>query len=161
MPTGGSVVLMRDGEGRCGILLSALSSRGLPAVVVYDEPGAMVALAELAKRDVARRVLIVVEPKQWGRVDQLADALRVYHLGVHVWQFDLREGAEPMLSKLDQMSEDAWQGGHPSVVGQIRKRNRPVDQLLVRAPGPELSAHGVVTQQELTMLLGPAPGEAG
>jgi hypothetical protein len=32
---------------------------------------------------------------------------------------------------------------------------------LVSAPGRELSTREVVTQQELTMLLGPAPGEAG
>ena len=46
-------------------------------------------------------------------------------------------------------------------VGQIRKRTRPVDRLLVPAPGRQVSTREVVTQQELTMLLGPAPGEAG
>lgn len=155
------MVLVRDGGARCAVLLSALSARALPPVVVHDEPSAMVALAELAERDVARRVLIVVEPMQWGRVDQLADAVRAYHHAVYCWQFDLREGAEPMLSKLEMRSGEMPRHEHPSVVGTIRKRNRPVDQLLVRAPGPELSTREVVTQQELTMLLGPAPGEAG
>lgn len=161
MPTGGSVVLMRGGEGRCAVLLSALSARGLAPVVVHDEPSAMVALAELAQRDVARRVLIIVEPMQWGRVDQLASAVRAYHREVYSWQFDSREGADPMLSKLDVAFDQAGRSEHPSIVGKIRRRTRTVDQLLVPAPGQELSTREVVTQQELTMLLGPAPGEAG
>ena len=152
---GGAVVLMREGSDRCAVLLRALSARGLSPVVVHDEPSAMVALAGLAQRDVGRCVLVVVEPSQWGRVDQLADAVRAHHGSVCRWQFDLRDEARPMLSPLDAASDEV------SVVGKIRKRTRTIDQLLVPAPGRELSTREVVTQQELTMLLGPAPGEAG
>lgn len=60
-----------------------------------------------------------------------------------------------MLSPLESASDEL------SVVGKIRKRTRTIDQLLVSTPGHELSTREVVTQQELTMLLGPAPGEAG
>ena len=152
---GGAVVLMREGSDRCAVLLRALSARGLSPVVVHDEPGAMVALAELAQRGVGRGVLVVVDPSQWARVDQLVHAVRMHHGSVYRWQFDLRDEAEPMLSPLDSASDEL------SVVGKIRKRTRTIDQLLVSAPGQELSTREVVTQQELTMLLGPAPGEAG
>lgn len=148
---------MHAGTQGCDVLLRALSARGLSPVVVNDEPGAMVGLAELAQQGLARRVLIVVEPSRWERAGELAGAVRLHHGSVYCWQFDVREGAEPMLSVLEAVPGP----GERSVVGTIRHRRRSVDALLVKAPGQELSAREVVTQQELTMLLGPAPGEAG
>eukprot|EP00752_Nemacystus_decipiens_P015794 g14104.t1 len=149
----------RDVPGSA-VLFNALSARGLSPVVVNDEPGAMVALAELLRRGVARCVLIVVDPSRWERLKDLSGAVRTHHGSVYCWQFDVREGAEPRLSVLD-----AGVGGsgeaESSVVGKIRHRRRSVDDLLVQAPGRELTTREVVTQQELTMLLGPAPGEAG
>jgi len=161
---GGSVVLVRDRGAGCDVLLRALSARGLSPVTVHDEPSAMLALAGLADRGLGRRVLIVVEPARWPRLDQLTQAVRGYHGSVHVWQFDHRDGADPMLSQLEAMparngGEDASSAVGP--VGQIRKRDRAVDRLLVKPTGQVQSPREVVTQQELTMLLGPVPGEAG
>lgn len=151
------MVLLHDGAQGCSVLLRALSSRGLSVVVVNDEPSAMVQLSEWSKRGLSRRILIVVEPLRWERVGELAFAVRLHHGSVCCWQFDVQEGAELMLSVLDP----ALGRGERSVVGKIRHRRRSVDEVLVQAPGGELSARGVVTQQELTMLLGPASGEAG
>lgn len=161
---GGSVVLSCEQDAGCGVLLRALSARGLSPVTVHDEPGVMLALAGLADRGADRRVLIVVDPARWPRLDQLMEAVQEHHGSVYCWQFDQRDGAEPMLSQLDgaasQSRRNANRSGS-STVGHIRKRTRPVDRLLVTPVGQEQSTREVVTQQELTMLLGPAPGEAG
>ena len=154
---------MRDEASGCGVLLRALSARGLMPELAHDEAGAMLALAGLGRRRVARRVLIVVEPATWGRLGELMAAVRDYHGEVYCWQFDASDGADPMLS---QLATSANRNGRESKsaptgpVGLIRKRSRSVDRLLVSPLGDEVSARGVVTQQELTMLLGPAPGEA-
>lgn len=123
----------------------------------------MLALAALAHGGMARRVLIVVEPADWPRLEELLAAVGDYHGSAYCWQFDRSDGAAPMLSQLETVSYRFEQGPQTgaSPVGQIRKRTRPVDRLLVTAPGRELSTREVVTQQELTMLLGPVPGEAG
>lgn len=145
------------------MLLRALSARGLMPELAHDEAGAMVALAGLAERRMARRVLIVVEPEAWTRLDQLMQAVCVYHTTVYCWQFDMRDGADPMLSQLDVSAYHSSLSDDPALVGpvgRIRRRTRPVDRLLVSPLGDEPSTREVVTQQELTMLLGPAPGEA-
>ncbi|MEM6259262.1 MAG: hypothetical protein AAGI37_13340 [Planctomycetota bacterium] len=159
-PSGGSVVLMRGRSESCATLLQALSARGLSPVVVDDVPAVMVALAELMRRGLQRQVLIVVEPDLWTHLDELLSAVRSFHGSVHCWRFDAADQARPMLSALrtthgDQADSEA------SPVGKIHKRPRSIDRLLVSAPGDPASTREVVTQQELTMLLGPAPGEAG
>ena len=162
-PSGGSVVLMREDVSGCTVLLRALSARGLPPQVVRDEPGAMVALAGLMQRGTDRRVLIVVEPMAWPRLDELLTAVDDYCGSVHCWRFDNQDGASPMLSQIQQASYPFDQSANRTKaqpVGHIRKRKRTVDRLLVPAPGREESTRDVVTQQELTMLLGPVPGEA-
>lgn len=161
---GGSVVLVHHGVPGCDVLLRALSARGLMPELAHDEAGAMLVLAGLDRRHLARRVLIVVEPAAWPRLGEMMAAVRDYHDGIYVWQFDVREGAAPMLSQLETPAAHPVSHGqedHAGPVGRIRRRTRAVDRLLVSAPGDEPSTRGVVTQQELTMLLGPAPGEAG
>lgn len=161
-PAGGSVVLMRGRSGHRETLLRALSARGLAPVIAEDEPAAMVALAGLSEQGLARRVLVVVEPRQWPRVDELTAAARRYHGPVHCWQFVAAGESGPRLSPLACSPEQqACDGQDPGTVGKIHKRTRAVDRLLVPAPDQALSTREVVTQQELTMLLGPAPGEAG
>ena len=161
---GASVLLVREGVEASSVLLRALTARGLTPTVVHDEPAAMVALAELVGQEFARRVLIVIEPLRWPRAGELVAAVRAFHHTVHCWQFDVAEGAVPMLSSYKGAggaAGDDEDASGPGPVGRIRKRTRPVDRLLVPAPGREMSTREVVTQQELTMLLGPAPGEAG
>lgn len=158
------MVLMREQASSCDVLLRALSARGLPPEVVRDEPGAMLALAGCMRRGLDRRVLIVVESTHWQRLDQLIDAVDAHYGSVYCWQFDNQDGASPMLTQMQRASYPFDQGAQrsqASPVGHVRKRTRPVDRLLVSAPGREESTREVVTQQELTMLLGPVPGEAG
>lgn len=165
-PTGGSVVLRRAEGGGCEVLLRALKARGLEPIVVHDEPDAMLAFATLAARGLSRQVLIVVEPTEWPKLDELVDAMRSHHPAAYRWRFDPHGRGGAMLSPLSDASHDhaddpssaTLSDGEP--VGRLRRRTRPVDRLLV-SPGRTLSTREVVTQQELTMLLGPAPGEAG
>lgn len=170
---GGCVVLVRPDAPTPVALIKALESRGLATRVAHDEPGAMTLFAE---RPTGRRVLIVVEPGQWQRMAELVCAVQAYHREVLCWQFVDQSGDTPRLKALDQR----FQGPGPAPVadargsngrangetdhapiGRIVGRRRPVDALLNKVPGRPLSSREIVTQQELTMLLGPVPGEAG
>lgn len=139
-------------------LIKALASRGFETVVVRDEPGVMVGLSA-SPGDAP--VLIVVEPNCWARLGELLHAVRVYHGGVRCWQYSRAEHAAGRLSSLEIElgGEPLGEGAGP--VGQILNRHRAVEDLLVKLPEGPMAAHEVVTQQELTMLLGPVPGEAG
>lgn len=152
---------MRHEAAGCGVLLRALASRGLAPEVVKDEPAAMLALAGTGRRGVERRVLVVVEPRQWGRLGELVAAVRTFHRGVYCWQFATQADAEPMLSPIEVAPGEADAHDVAGPIGVIRRRPRAVDQLLVSGSDRELSTREVVTRQELTMLLGPVPGEAG
>ena len=157
---GGCVVMVRETAQAPNALLNALRSRGLPPVVAHDGPGVMTALAELDDR---RRVLVIVEPVGWVRLAELVQAVRTYHPDVLCWQFGDQDQGGQRLTLLDQsLSGPVFAGGmDDGPVGHIGRRRRTVDQLLVKVPGRPLTSREIVTQQELTMLLGPAPGEAG
>lgn len=168
--TGRSLVLVPDGTARPDALLSALASRGLCPELVIDEPSVM---AGLASMDGERKVLIVVEPERWDRLGELICAVQTHHSEVMRWQYVDAADSGPRVSMLDgrfdgprmngQAHGVAGSGARVSdPVGQILgRRQRPVDALLVKVPGRPLSTREVITQQELTMLLGPVPGEAG
>lgn len=146
-----SVVLVPRGGDAPGSLLGALSSRGFAVTVVGDEPGVMLALAELRGR---RRVMVVVEPGRCSRLDELLNAVRVYHGRVLCWRFSSDDGGAARLASFEVdrlLSEED---------DRFASRDRRIDRLLVPAPGEPMSAGQIVTQQELTMLLGPASGEA-
>lgn len=175
---GGCVVLARPDSDPPTTLLRALEMRGLPARVVNDEPSVMTLFAD---RPAGRRVLIVVEPGRWRRLAELVCAVQTYHGGVLVWQYAEHAGDRPKLTTLDQrvagpgsasqlavtpgqhggQGMDQQRGHDDGPIGKIVGRRRAIDSLLVRVPGQPLSAREVVTHQELTMLLGPLPGEAG
>ena len=172
---GGCVVLSRPDTPSPTTLVKALASRGLAVRLVHDEPSVMTLFAE---RPMGRRVLVVVEPGRWERLAELICAVQGYHREVLCWQFCEANGAQPRLKALDQrfsgpgpspvvdarasrgsLAEAGGEEGGP--IGRIVGRRRPVDALLNKVPGRPLSSREVVTQQELTMLLGPMPGEAG
>lgn len=171
---GGCVVLSRPDLPKPAALINALESRGLAARLVHDEPSVMMLFAE---RPVGRRILVVVEPGRWDRLAELICAVQAYHREVLCWQFTERSDDQPRLKTLDQRfsgpgpspvvdarspgPETDTQEADSGPVGRIVGRNRPVDALLNKVPGRPLSTREVVTQQELTMLLGPLPGEAG
>jgi len=165
------VVLMPGGTEVNAPLLKALAGRGLPPVVVSDEPGVMSELAKLSQRRAQRRVLVIVEPERWARLGELVCAVQSHHSRVHCWHYAERGEGAPLLTHLDQRfagptatadaKSQVIEDDETEPLGQITRRRRTVDRLLVKAPGREMSAREIVTQQELTMLLGPAPGEAG
>lgn len=155
---GGCLVLSPDIGSAPKALLNALASRGLAPSVVHDPPAVMTALAS---RPHGRRVLVVVEPGRWPRLAELIDAVGVYHGDVLCWQYTVPQGE---VGRLSVLSVEGLAGGEGSngegPVGQILGRRRPVDDLLVKVGSVEDSARDIITRQELTMLLGPAPGEA-
>lgn len=168
---GGCLVLAAADAPKPTALLKALASRGMTVRLVHDEPSVMSMLAE---RPTGRRVLVVVEPGRWERLAELICAVHAYYGGVYCWQYTARNDGRPHLTSLDQRFHGP--GPNPGVttrgaegqdassdepVGRIVGRRRPIDALLTRVPGRPLSTREVVTQQELTMLLGPVPGEAG
>lgn len=162
---GGCLVLFEEGSRLPGQLMRALDARGLSAEVVRDEPGVMSGLSTLMG---SPRVLVVADPGRWLRLGELIRAVHTYHPDVFCWQFESGDGGGGRgmhVSELDKRYARA--NGEPAVdgqtgpVGQILGRRRAVDALLVKVPGRPLSTREIVTQQELTMLLGPAPGEAG
>lgn len=164
---GSCLVLVHADAPAPDALLKALGSRGLLPQVISDEPGVMAALAGLTG---PRRVVVIVEPQRWERLAELVRAVQTYHHDVLCWQY-VQQGGEPgRLSRLDKsMNGPADANGHGGQddrgedrpVGQLLGRRRALDRLVVRVPGRTLSTREIVTQQELTMLLGPAPGEAG
>ncbi len=161
---GGCVVLSRPQVAAPELLIRALKSRGLSVRLVHDEPSVMMLFAE---RSLGRRVLVVVDPPKWERLAELICAVHTYHGQVLCWQFSEQGNGQPRLKALDQRFSGPVQSdesdGDASDVGPVGRivRRRPVDALLTRVPGRPLSTREVVTQQELTMLLGPMPGEAG
>lgn len=176
---GGCLVLVPPGQPEPTTLLSALAFRNIPARVVRDEPTVMMAFAD---RPLGRRILIVVEPGRWRRLAELICAVHAYHGEVLCWQLATNGDGRAKLARLDQHFSgpgpkpgsngrpraydeggDATNGSEHDTapIGAIHRRRRPVDALITKIPGQPLSSREVVTQQELTMLLGPAPGEAG
>jgi len=168
------VVLVSSGCDTPQELVNALGSRGLAPEVVRDEPSVMMRLAELAALRGGKRVLVIVQPQRVDRLAELVCAVQAHHRDVLCWQYvDRGQGAE-RLTMLDRQFNgpvfrpadgDAWQGDGDlgegdGPVGQIIGRRRPLDKLLVKVPGRPLTSREIVTQQELTMLLGPVPGEA-
>ena len=145
-------------------LSRALASRGMAVEAVHDEPSAMLALAP---QDNPPGVFVVVDPVCWGRLGELSYALRRYHPKLLCWQYRAGEGGVPRLTTLDQTVPgpsnglSGEEGADCGPIGKIVGRRRAVDELLVRVPGQPLTSSEIVTQQELTMLLGPTPGEAG
>lgn len=177
--SGGCVVLVPAGCDTPGPLISALSGRGMSPEVVQDEPGVMLRLAELGG---GRRVLVIVEPGRVARLAELVCAVQSYYRDALCWQYVDRGAGQEKLTMLDRrfsgparvngngnadhaagqvsgQGADAL-GEDAAPVGQIAGRRRPIDKLLVKVPGRPLTSREIVTQQELTMLLGPVPGEA-
>lgn len=101
--TGGEAGIEDAGQGRCLLvvprgcdapveLLDGLRRHGVRAREVGDAPGAMVALA----REPVEAV-VLVEPAMIHQVGRLKGAVRRYHAGVDLWQYE--RGAEVRLKR--------------------------------------------------------------
>lgn len=161
--------------------MRALDSRGFDPRVVTDEPGVMLALAELSDRGASPCVLVIAEPAWFGRLAELVCAVQTHYPEVLCWQYATRGSGAGRLSELDkrvagpprladfaggptEARSEGSGGGRGSKsdasVGLVQRRRRPVDGLLTKMRRAQPSPREIVTQQELTMLLGPVPGEA-
>lgn len=161
--------------------MPALTGRWDAVSVVSDEPGVM---EELSAGEVS--MLVVVEPDRWASLKPLALAVGQYFGHVLCMQF-VESPAEdqprvtPLASRWlaaeGSIGEDsgalldASADGHATADdgsqedADAAKRRRNVSHLVVHVaeePGersPEVPT-SLVTEEELSMLLGPLPGEA-
>lgn len=154
---GECLVLVPESAEAPARLLQALTKRGLYPRTLRDEPSVMSVLAE---RVDDRRVLVVVEPGAWPRLGELILAVRTFHSDVLCWSYTESSGTQGRLISIprDSFVQEAEQA--EDLYQRTSHRRRPIVDLLNKVPDGPLSAREIVTQQELTMLLGPAPGEA-
>lgn len=173
-----------------GALLSALGKRGLSVHLVGDEPGVMVELASggcavvvavnppvwprlselaYAVRQHYPRVLCWQFTEDESGVPRLK-ALDTDFLGPkppsdpgpgqHGLAAAKWSGTLPAQAQADLRPSDTMNGGVVGPIGRIRGRRRLIDDLVIQAPHGPAPTNALVTQEELTMLLGPTPGEA-
>lgn len=189
-PNGRCLVLAPREGGVSGELLSALSHRGLAVHLVGDEPGVMVELAggdcavvvavdppvwprltELAYaiRQHYPRVHCWQFVVSEGKGPQLSKLENEY-LGPRPPREHEGGGAtgnaaaanRPALANATGDPRYGTPGGSAvGPIGRIRGRRRLIDKMVVRAPQAPSPTGSLVTEEELTMLLGPNPGEAG
>lgn len=163
-------------SGRCMVLVSpdradpvalvtALTRKGLTVQRVSHE---MQVMAELSAGGVT--LVVVVEPDAMMRVGELRDAVREHFPDVLCWKYAIQAaGKMPRLVSLDPPSNLKNSNVSPqkqvSPIGRIVGRRRTLDRLAVSVPGPSpldpLPPAKLVSDEELSMLLGPAPGEVG
>lgn len=129
-----------------GLLAAALSRRGFTVQVVTDSPSVMLSLAQQTPP-----CLVVVNPDSVPMISELVQAVRAYHPGVAMWSFTQPAGGGPKL--------DSFNGHyHPSPASSDADLRQPLDELVVRVPCQTQDIQGpIVSEEELTMLLGPTP----
>ncbi|GAB4196100.1 MAG: hypothetical protein Kow00105_10270 [Phycisphaeraceae bacterium] len=169
------VVLAGSGVSAPGDLLEGLSSRGV-GVVVVSEPAYV--MLELAKRHTG--AVIVIEPGRQPWLEPLDQALRHYHPKTVRWcylkphngqsarllRLDAFMSSSPPFGRSGNGSRDdalAFPRAHPRsplsrAQSQIpRERMR---SLLVKVPGQSGTTEPLISEEELSMLLGPMPKES-
>lgn len=189
-PSGRCLVLAPREGGVSGELLAALSHRGLAVHLVGDEPGVMAELAggdcavvvavdpsawpRLAELAYAIRQhyprvhcwQFVVSQGKGPRLTKLENE----YLGPrppreHAGGEATGHAATEDGSAIDNAAGDPRygtpDGSAVGPIGRIRGRRRLIDKIVVRAPQAPSPTGSLVTEEELTMLLGPNPGEAG
>jgi hypothetical protein len=165
------VVWVSPGNSAPADLLGGLSRRGVNVAVVIEPARVMV---ELARQTTG--ALIVVEPGNQPYLSELIHAVKTYYPQTARWCYQARQApAEGQLSKLNGQadaaaSRSALQGsrqaddqvqGNP--LGQVHRsglRDR-VRSLVVKVESPDGLGEPLISEEELAMLLGPAPGDGG
>ncbi len=137
---GRCLVVLPTGGAAPAALLGALDQRGVEAVLFEDVAQVMVALARGEGA-----VVIQVRPGELARSGELARAIERYYPGVSVWGYAPSAGAE----------------GMPELVDVVEAKTGETDggvdwrRLLVKVPADRASAEPLVSEEELSMLLGP------
>lgn len=158
-------------------LLGGLSRRGVSTAVVSDPAAAMVALARQSAG-----ALVVVEPEEHAWLDDLIQALKSYHPRTVRWGYRSQHPSGiPQLQPLGEyapVEPDQSQPVQPNGQGQAHRYIVPdpksplgraqaqvprerVRSLVVKVQGSSDVDEPLISEEELAMLLGPAPEELG
>lgn len=167
--------------GACGSaptdLLAGLSRRGVSTAVVSEPAAAMV---ELARQ--ATGALVVVEPEDHAWLDELIQALKTYHPRTVRWGYQSTHlSGSPQLrplsgcasiGKCDSPSDQADDREStaryivpdpksPLGRAQAQIPRERVRSLVVKVHGTSDVDEPLISEEELSMLLGPVPEEQG
>lgn len=180
-PAGTRCVILTGPDGSTPAdLLSGLSKRGVSSRVVSEPANVMV---ELGRQRTA--ILIVVHTAQQPALVDLIEAVTKYHPDTIRWAYEpdhpsgkpqlvpFRYRSRPEIAKpkaspppveavppkpAPVVSLDA-----PSPLGRVQSQVPPerVRSLIVKVQGPAEVGEPLISEEELAMLLGPVPEEAG
>ncbi|MEM1355367.1 MAG: hypothetical protein AAGC44_04625 [Planctomycetota bacterium] len=189
--TGRCLVLTPVDTTVSGALLAALSRRGLSVHLVQDEPSIMVELAgagcavvvavEPARWFHLAELAYAIRqhyPAVYCWQFTLDDAGRPHIGGLELeylgpqppqrGEATLRGAAlANEQATLQSVSDRADSGVHSAggeaigPIGRIHGRRRVMTDLAIQAPNAPAPSGALISEEELTMLLGPTPGEAG
>ena len=131
---------MPDGNNPPSELLRALGQRGWSLTVVGSAPAVIGALSA----EPQARVLLV-EPSRLPRVGELVEAVRTYYPGATLMHCAASEDSMPELKEwVGQLTDE---GGRDPESEKLPRLVRPDDE-------PDVP---LITDDELSMLLGPVP----
>jgi len=164
------VVWVPSGKAAPADLLGGLSRRGVRVVVVIEPAGVMV---ELARQ--ATGMLVVVEPQSHPYLSELIRAVKSYYPKTVRWCYQAKSG-EGQLCKLNGQANAVANGALPTAqanpqageasqgnpLGRVH-RSGPHDRvrsLVVKVEAPDGLGEPLISEEELAMLLGPAPEDA-
>lgn len=135
-------------------LLRALSRRGLTVVLVTDPPRAMLELARYGAL-----ALIVADPDRVSGAGELIEAVRVYRPRTVCWQYANRKLA-PINGHLGGVVLSGPDETTPTE--RLRADRQRLGDLVVQAQprDPHDGGEPLVSEEELSMLLGPMEGDA-
>lgn len=138
-------------------LLHGLARRGVEAVRAQDPASVMRLLAAEAALAV-----IVAEPQEQPRAEELCAAVRRYHPDTRLWRYEHEgDAGRPRLEAMDEASAGAPPGAearHSTNTPATAPPGKPTTNGAHAQPPPPLSS---LTAEELEMLLGDAPDQRG
>lgn len=170
------VILTPPGGSVPARLLSGLSRRGVSMAVVADPVGVMV---ELSRASLG--VLIVIEPDRQPNLAELIQAMITYYPRTVRWCYRAQaDSGKPGLTPLNGQkvgqetsspamgSSFVGENNHdappldpahrsPLARAQSDSRDRRMRSLVVKVPAPPGVDQPLISEEELAMLLGPAP----
>lgn len=171
------VVLVGAGVSAPADLLGGLSRRGVSTVVVSEPAWAMV---ELARQTTG--ALVIVQPDRHPWLDELVQAVKTYHPRTVRWAYrSVHHSDRPQLEPLHNgkleaqvkptqnkngRADNSFRHVVPdpqSPLGRAKSQvpRERVRSLVVKVEGLQGIDEPLISEEELAMLLGPAPDEQG
>ena len=174
------VILVGPGHAAAAELLGGLARRGVSTAVVSEPAGVMVELTEQTNG-----ILIVVDPDDRPWLDDLVQAVRLYHPRTVRWCYrsqhpsghpqlqpltDPHAAAEANAPHTDPAPTDQRDASlhftlpNPrSPLGRVQSQvpRERMRSLVVKVQGPAEVGEPLISEEELAMLLGPVPEDPG